>query len=96
MLFRKSLAITALLGCCAQFAFADTIQLKDATVTGKILAEKPDSLIVDVGFTVLQVPRSAIISVTKASTATMPATTTTTPSANGRFLFFRRQSCGRA
>ncbi|MES1181135.1 MAG: trypsin-like peptidase domain-containing protein, partial [Verrucomicrobiota bacterium] len=93
MLFRKPLAITALLGCCAQFAFADTIQLKDATVTGKILAEKPDSLVVDVGFTVLQIPRSAIINVTKAGAA-LPVTTAPAPSANGRFYSSDAKSAG--
>jgi len=44
--------------CCA---FADTIQLKDkAAITGKILARKPDQVVVDVGYTVLVVPRNQI------------------------------------
>ena len=85
--------MSALLGCCAQFAFADTIQLKDAAVTGKILAEKPDSLVVDVGFTVLQIPRSAIINVTKAGAA-LPVTTTPAPSANGRFYSSDAKAAG--
>jgi serine protease Do len=52
--------------CAASFASADTIQLKDAdAVTGKILVEKPDSIVVDVGYTVLVVPRSAISGITK-------------------------------
>jgi serine protease Do len=84
----------ALLGCCAQLALADTIQLKDATVTGKILAEKADSVVVDVGFTVLQIPRSAILGVTKASTAAIPAPTTTVPSANGRFYSSDAKAAG--
>ncbi len=63
--------MAALLGCGAQLVFADTIQLKDAAaVTGKILAEKPDSLVVDVGYTVLVIPRSAITGITKAGTKT--------------------------
>lgn len=54
--------------CSAHFAFADTIQLKDsASVTGKILVEKPDSVVVDVGYTVLVVPRTAIAGITKAT-----------------------------
>jgi len=93
MSFRKSVAMSALLGCCAQFVFADTIQLKDAAVTGKILAEKADSVVVDMGFTVLQIPRSAILGVTKAG-ATMPATTITIPSANGRFYSSDAKSAG--
>lgn len=60
--------MAALLGCGSSFAFADTIQLKDASaITGKILAEKSDSLVVDIGYTALVVPRSAILSVTKAA-----------------------------
>ena len=78
MSLRKQFAVAALVGCSAQLLFADTIQLKDASaVTGKILAEKPDSLIVDVGFTVLQIPRSFVTSVTKAAEGgpTTPAPT---------------------
>jgi len=83
MSFKKHLAVAALLGCGAQFNFADTIQLKDAAVTGKILAEKPDSVVVDVGFSVLQIPRTAIVGVTK---ATATAMTTNTPlSITGQF-----------
>ena len=45
----------------ANLTVADTIQLKDkAAVTGIILAEKPDAVVVDVGYTVLVVPRSFI------------------------------------
>src|SRR5438876_10790616 len=43
------------------FAFADTVQLKDkAAITGKILARKHDQVVVDVGYTVLVVPRNQI------------------------------------
>jgi len=60
--------MAALLGCGTSFIFADTIQLKDASaITGKILAEKSDSLVVDVGYTALVIPRTAITSVTKAA-----------------------------
>src|SRR5688572_11748917 len=39
-----------------------TIHLKDkASVTGKILAEKKDQLVVDIGYTVLVIPRSQIV-----------------------------------
>jgi serine protease Do len=54
-------------------AQADTIQLKDkAAVTGKVLAEKPDQVVVDVGYTVLVIPRSQVLSVLK-SDAPLPA-----------------------
>ena len=70
MSLKKHLAFAALLSCGAQLAPADTVQLKDAAaVTGKILAEKTDSLVVDVGFTVLQIPRAAVTSVLKADAA---------------------------
>src|SRR5436190_1659485 len=40
---------------------ADTIQLKDkAVVVGKVLAEKRDQVAVDIGYTVLTIPRSQI------------------------------------
>jgi serine protease Do len=44
---------------------ADEIELHDAAaVTGKILAEKPDSVVVDVGYTVLVIPQSQIVKIT--------------------------------
>jgi serine protease Do len=58
----------------ANLAAADTIQLKDkAAVTGIILAEKPDAVVVDVGYTVLVVPRSFIAGISKTG-ATKPQT----------------------
>ena len=51
---------------CAQ---ADTIQLKDkAAITGKILAEKPDHIAVDIGYTVLVIPRSQVVAIVKDDT----------------------------
>jgi serine protease Do len=62
----KKHLVWPLIFCAANFAFADTIQLKDAdAVTGKILAEKTDSVVVDVGYTVLVIPRSAILGISK-------------------------------
>jgi serine protease Do len=44
----------------------DTLQLKDkASITGKILAEKPDQVVVDLGYTVIVVPRTQVIRVTR-------------------------------
>jgi serine protease Do len=66
MLLKKSFVLPVLLLCGLNVACAAVIQLKDsAAVTGKILAEKPDSVVVDVGYTVLVVPRSAIASISK-------------------------------
>ncbi len=55
------------LWCGAQIASADVIRLKDsdAALTGKILSEKRDSVAVDVGYTVLVVPRANIASISK-------------------------------
>ncbi len=73
MSLKKHLAITTLLVCSAHLNFADTIQLKDkSAVTGKILAEKSDSVVVDVGYTALVVPRNAISRITKASETNAP------------------------
>jgi len=42
-------------------AGADVVELKDkAAITGKVLAEKRDSVVMDVGYTVLVIPRSAV------------------------------------
>jgi len=55
---------------------ADVIQLKDkAAITGKILAEKHDSVAVDVGYTVLVVPRGSITSISKTDETSPPAKT---------------------
>ena len=68
MSFKKHFALPALIFCAASVACADTVQLKDkAAVTGKILAEKSDSVVVDVGYTVLVIPKSAVTKVSKAS-----------------------------
>jgi len=55
------------------WAAADVIQLKDrAAVTGTILAEKPDQLVVDIGYTVLLIPRDQVSEVIR---STKPAPT---------------------
>lgn len=49
---------------------ADTIQLKDkAAVTGKVLAEKKDMVAVDIGYTVLVIPKNQIAKVVKTDDA---------------------------
>jgi serine protease Do len=46
-------------------AFADVLELKDsASITGRIIAEKAEHVAVDVGYTILMVPRSAIAKIT--------------------------------
>ncbi len=83
MSFKKYSAVLALIFCGATLAFADTIQLKDkAAVTGKILAEKSDAVVVDVGYTVLVVPRNSITKISRANEALSPATAVTSPLLN--------------
>ena len=80
MLLKKNFGWLALVCCAAQFACADTVQLKDqAAVTGKILVEKPDSVVVDVGYTVLVIPRSDVIKISKADEILSPATSAISP-----------------
>jgi serine protease Do len=71
MSLKKHFVLPALLACGLQSAPADVIQLKDqAAVTGKILAEKPDAVVMDVGYTVLVVPRTVIANISRAGAAT--------------------------
>ncbi len=83
MSLKKYSAGLALIFCAATLASADTIQLKDkAALTGKILAEKSDAVVVDVGYTVLVVPRNSITKISKASEILSPAASITSPLLN--------------
>ncbi len=63
-MLRACLLISAFVACGFSSALADTIQLKDkAAITGKVLAEKPDQVVVDVGYTVLVIPRNQVVKV---------------------------------
>jgi serine protease Do len=59
-MWNKMLCLALLLG---GFALpAATVQLKDkASVSGAILAEKPNEVVIDIGYTVLVIPRNQII-----------------------------------
>lgn len=64
-MFVRITVCAALLGG-AQLAAADLVQLRDrASVAGKILAEKRDAVVIDIGYTVLTIPKSAIVRVEK-------------------------------
>ncbi|HTV76409.1 MAG TPA: trypsin-like peptidase domain-containing protein, partial [Candidatus Baltobacteraceae bacterium] len=83
MLLKKYFAWLGLIFCAANLACADTIQLKDAAaVTGKILAEKSDSIVVDVGYTVLVIPRSAIQKISRAGEVLPQAASVVSPLLN--------------
>ena len=65
MLVRILILSAQILGTLT-LAAADTLQLKEqAAIVGRILAEKPDQVAVDVGYTVLVVPRSQIIGISR-------------------------------
>src|SRR5439155_9466513 len=64
MYARTTTTIVLLAGL--NFGFSETVQLRDKTsITGKILAEKKDQLVVDLGFTVLVVPRNQVAKITR-------------------------------
>jgi len=53
-------------GLAVAVGAADVVQLKDkASITGTILAEKKDLVVVDLGYTVLTVPRNQIASISR-------------------------------
>ncbi len=61
-------------------ATADVIHLKDqAALTGTILAEKPDQLVVDIGYTVLLVPRDRVDRIVRSEAAQPPQETPAEP-----------------
>ena len=56
-MLRPCLFLSVLVACGLPAARADIIQLKDkAAITGKVLVEKSDHVVVDVGYTVLVIP----------------------------------------
>lgn len=65
MLLKKVWLLAAVLGAGSGLASADVVELKDgATISGKILTEKRESVVVDVGYTALVVPKSAVTKIT--------------------------------
>ena len=69
-MLRKWLLAFAPVCFAAQLSKSDTIQLKDqAEVVGKILAEKRDQVAVDIGYTVLVIPRNQILKVSRTDPA---------------------------
>jgi len=61
MLLKKLWHLPALVAVGLNVASADVVELKDAAaISGKILAEKRDAVVVDVGYTALVIPKSAV------------------------------------
>ena len=75
MLNSRKLILSALV-CGMHLARGDTLVLKDnAAISGKILSEKRDSVAVDVGYTVLVVPRSTIDKISRGNETEVPVKT---------------------
>ena len=75
MLLNKSFILAAALSAGLGPAAGDVIELKDkAAISGKILAEKRDAVIVDVGYTALVIPRSAVTKISMGDPAGAPKT----------------------
>jgi serine protease Do len=56
---------TGVLALTAAIACGDVVELKDeASIKGRVIAEKAEHVAVDVGYTILMVPRSAIAKIT--------------------------------
>src|SRR3989442_11809903 len=63
---KRSLLMAFALGAALSVMCADVLQLRDkATITGKVLAEKKDQVVVDIGYTVLVVPRTQVLRIKK-------------------------------
>lgn len=94
-MFIRLLAAGALL-VAAKPTNADRIHLPDgAEVRGRILTEKPDQLIVDLGYTALAVPRTAIVRIEPESEASPnPAPSASPPLATVDKGFYRETATG--
>jgi serine protease Do len=74
MWLRKAWGAGVIAALSINVGATDVVELKDsAAVTGKVLAEKRDAVIVDLGFTVLVIPRSAVKKIRPATAAANPA-----------------------
>jgi len=88
-MFRQVFALWFLLVCALQTAPGDVVQLKDkASVTGKILTEKRDQVVVDVGYTVLVIPRKDVVKISKADTAELSTKPMPAPPAETNSSFY--------
>jgi serine protease Do len=79
-MLKPSALLLALLGCGMLPVTAEVIQLRDSSsITGKILVQKRDQVIVDIGYTVLDIPTSQIVKISKTAGAETPAVASPTP-----------------
>jgi serine protease Do len=72
-MLKQSVVAVLLTFCGFQGAFSDTIQLKDkGAIVGTVVAEKKDQVAVDVGYTILLVPRNEIAKISKSDASVPP------------------------
>jgi serine protease Do len=72
-MLKQSVVAVFLTFCGFQSAFSDTIQLKDkGAIVGNVVAEKKDQVAVDVGYTILLVPRNEIVKISKTDASVPP------------------------
>ena len=65
-MFARIVTVALLSGVGLTTTSAETVVLKEkSSVTGRILAEKRDSVVLDLGYTVLTIPRSQIARIAK-------------------------------
>ena len=84
-MLKESVVLLALISGGALPATAEVLQLKDkASITGKILAQKKDQVVVDVGYTVLVIPTSQIVKISKSDTPEPAAATAPAPAIETR------------
>ncbi len=84
-MLNRLVRLFAVVGLWGSVTAGDLLELKDnAAITGRILAEKSDLVIVDVGYTVLTVPRTQIEKISRADPAfgQTPAPAGTVPAAD--------------
>lgn len=76
MQLKQSFTLALLAAASVAAAMPDTIILKDkASLTGKILAEKRDQVALDIGYTVLVIPRNQITKISKSAASPTPPET---------------------
>jgi serine protease Do len=79
-MLKPSFLMLALIGCGLLPATADMVQLKDkASVTGTILAQVHNQVVVDIGYTVLVIPASQIVKISKTDAPNPPASAAPAP-----------------
>ncbi len=81
-MFIRRLGLLSLffLPCFGGFAAHDQVLLREkGTISGKILAEKKDQVVIDVGYTVLVVPRDQVSRILRATDALEPTTKQSQP-----------------